>query len=215
MKVKALVAAGLLLAGVGAAVAFATPGNGNGAPPGKGNPHTATEASTITVAESTGSAATDTTSTDSTATITVAAPASTRGKPPTSGPGCRPSVAYILDGTLVSVGGDSFLMNVLSANEHGQPFVGGQSTIMVDDATTIVREGRATLTDLLPDDVLNVYVRDCKSAGADATLLARRVVAHPPGASGPAGPSGATGASGSSGPSGPTGATGATGASGS
>jgi hypothetical protein len=201
MKVKALVAAGLLLAGVGAAVAFATPGKGNGPPPGKGNPHAATEATTITVA-------TESTTTDTTETITVAAPTGTGGKPPTSGPGCRPSVAYILAGTLISVGGDSFLMNVLTANEHGQPFVGGQSTIMVDDATKIVRDGHATLTDLLPGDLLNVQVRDCKSAGADATLLARRVVAHPPGASGPIGPTGATGASGA------TGATGATGASG-
>src|SRR5690349_15176604 len=124
MKVKALVAAGLLLAGVGAAVAFATPGKGNGPPPGKGNPHAATEATTITVA-------TESTTTDTTETITVAAPTGTGGKPPTSGPGCRPSVAYILAGTLISVGGDSFLMNVLTANEHGQPFVGGQSTIMV------------------------------------------------------------------------------------
>ena len=92
-------------------------------------------------------------------------------------------------------------------DEAGQPpppFAAAVRSILVDTSTKFVREGRATFTDLVSGDRVNVYVRDCKSSGAGANLLARRVVAQPvTGPTGPTGASGATGATGATGPTGP------------
>ena len=51
------------------------------------------------------------------------------GKPPPTGPGCKPKVSVILKGTLTSdpefVGAGTFTMNTTQANKHGKNLVGG------------------------------------------------------------------------------------------
>lgn len=104
----------------------------------------------------------------------------------------------VLKGVLVSVGADSFVMEVKLANEHGRALAGKKVTVLVYDKTKISREGEASLSDLKPGDRIGVVARLCKGAeAAEPKLLAKRVVAHPPKAEGESGgsappPSGAT-----------------------
>ncbi len=104
----------------------------------------------------------------------------------------------VLKGVLVSVGVDSFVMEVKLANEHGRALAGKKVTVLVYVKTKISREGEASLSDLKPGDRIGVVARLCKGADqAEPTLLAKRVVAHPPKAEGESGgsappPSGAT-----------------------
>ena len=121
-----------------------------------------------------------------------------QAKPPApqAGAACKPTVSFILKGTLASVdaAGNSFTMNVTAANKHGRQFKGQNGlAVSVDAKTKFRRNGRAQLSDLLAGDRLVVQVRACKTAFAPQqpsadpnapapaapTLLAKRVVAHP------------------------------------
>jgi hypothetical protein len=102
-----------------------------------------------------------------------------KGKPSPTGDNCRPRVSFILKGTLTSLGTDSFHMNVMRANKHGQALLGDRA-IMVNDKTRVRRMGHATLADLQLGDRLKVQIRGCKHGDpATMELLAKRVVAHP------------------------------------
>jgi hypothetical protein len=126
---------------------------------------------------------------------TVAAPAKDRPAQPGA---CKPTVSFILKGTLASVdaAGGSFAMDVKAANKHGRQYKGQNGVqVMVDQKTKFRRNGRAQLSDLVVGDRLVAQVRACKDAAqqqpaadpnapqpapaAAPALLAKRVVAHP------------------------------------
>ena len=116
-------------------------------------------------------------------TISVAFAAPASGKGPKAGKGergCKPNVAFILKGTLLSTdtAASSLSMSVAKANKHGRSFVGSAVVVQVREATKIRREGRARLADLVEGDLVKVQVRECKNAEVPA-LVAKRVVARP------------------------------------
>ena len=99
---------------------------------------------------------------------------------------CHPKVSVILKGEFVSGGGDSFTMDVESANSHGRLYAGKPLTLKVDSKTSFKRNGPAELADFQAGDRLNVQARACKlkknapsSTTAPQDLLAKRVVGHP------------------------------------
>lgn len=109
--------------------------------------------------------------------LAVGAPES---KPPRTGANCKPRVAFVLTGKLVSTTANAFVMHVTRANQHGTSFMGKDEGVQVDDTTKVFRHGRAHLADLREDDRLNVQARDCKDSDpATLNLLAVRVVAQP------------------------------------
>ena len=113
----------------------------------------------------------------------MAAPAVAGGKArgPKKPTGCKAVVAYVVEGTLASVGAGSVTVDVVSANKHAQTF-GASMTFAVDAATKVsLDEVAATLADLEAGDEVNVQARACK--GADpvvTTLVARHVSATSP-----------------------------------
>jgi hypothetical protein len=117
----------------------------------------------------------------------VAAPPPGKGKPETTGAGCKPKIAVVLKGTLASTPGasaTSLSVNVTSANHWGKAYVGGLAkSIAVDPNTTKVRrQGKKTLGDLLKDDRVLVQARVCKAVlanNATPDLTASKVIAHP------------------------------------
>jgi len=117
----------------------------------------------------------------------VAAPPPGKGKPETTGAGCKPKIAVVLKGTLASTPGaaaTSLSVNVTSANHWGKAYVGGLAkSIAVDpDTTKVRRQGKKTLGDLLKDDRVLVQARVCKADFANnptPALTASKVIAHP------------------------------------
>ncbi len=126
--------------------------------------------------------------------ISVATAAPTKGKPPKTGPGCRPNVAVVLKGSVASAydaTAKSFGMTVVHSNRHGRAFKKASQplSIMTSDATKVVKGGAsAQLSDLAVGDKLLVKAKACKAElKNDATpqLLAMRVVARTPKPSAP------------------------------
>lgn len=118
--------------------------------------------------------------------VAVAAPPPGKGKPPTTGAGCRPAVTVLLKGTLTSdpaAGATSFTMNVTGANLHGQALKGLGVTITLDAKTKIRRQGAKTVDALALNDRVNVQLRRCKadlplSAATVDDVAAKRVAAQ-------------------------------------
>jgi hypothetical protein len=116
----------------------------------------------------------------------VAAPPTGKGKPPTTGVGCKPRVTVVLRGTFVSASASSLSMNVVGANRWGRAWkTAGTASVTLDQQTKVRGNGMKTAADLakltLGDRVL-VQARSCKADLADnATppLTAVRVVGHP------------------------------------
>ena len=116
----------------------------------------------------------------------VAAPPAGKGKPVT-GPGCKPSIAVVLKGTLASTPGASataLSVNVTSGNRWGRAYVKATQpmSVGVDANTKVRRQGDKTLGALLKDDRVLVHARACKAdLKDDATpaLTASKVIAHP------------------------------------
>jgi len=114
--------------------------------------------------------------------------AQAKGKPPATGPDCKPKASVILKGTLTSdpgAGATSFTMTVTKANKHGQSLVGLDVTITVDADTKVRREGKKLIEDLASGDRVNVRLRRCKgdlplTIDTVDDVAAKRVVAHPP-----------------------------------
>lgn len=112
----------------------------------------------------------------------VAAPPEGKGKPPTTGAGCKPKVTVVLKGTLT---GAPLSVDVTSANRWGRAYVAGtaSTSIAVDPTTTKVRrQGKKLITDLVVGDRVLVQARVCKASLVDGempTITAVRVVAHP------------------------------------
>ena len=97
---------------------------------------------------------------------------------------CRPTVAYVLNGTFVAAGADGSSFSI--KRDPCEPPCEGASApapaLSVDAKTRIVRNGKkAGLSDLQAGDRLNVQARGCKGAAAGAApgLVAKRVVGPP------------------------------------
>jgi hypothetical protein len=113
-----------------------------------------------------------------------AAPAD-KGKPPTTGAGCKPRIAVVLKGTLASTPGasaTSISVTVKSGNHWGAAYVKATqpTSINVDANTKIRRQGQKTLASLLSGDRVLVQARVCKADLADKTpkLMASKVIAQ-------------------------------------
>lgn len=117
----------------------------------------------------------------------VAAPPEGKGKPRT-GEGCKPKVAVVLKGTLVSASTNSLSMNVTGANRWGRAYKNaGNATVMLDTKTKVRGGGMKTIDDLVADleagDRVRVQARVCKDdlkdPNAKPQLTAAKVVGHP------------------------------------
>ena len=118
--------------------------------------------------------------------VATAAPPVGKGKPPATGPGCRPQVMVVLRGTLATTPGaaaTSIAVTVSKANKQGAAYVKGSQpvTILVVPATKITRRGTRTLGALAQGDRVLVQARACKADVAAATpqLTAKHIVARP------------------------------------
>jgi hypothetical protein len=111
----------------------------------------------------------------------VAAPPTDKGKPPTTGTGCKPKIMVVLKGTLT---GTPLSVDVKSSNRWGRAYVPGTAStpIDVDTNTKVRRQGKKAITDLVVGDRVVVRARMCKAdlaQGATPKLTAAMVVAHP------------------------------------
>ena len=111
----------------------------------------------------------------------VAAPPADKGKPSTTGTGCKPKIMVVLKGTLT---GTPLNVDVKSSNRWGRAYVPGttSTSIAVDTNTKVRRQGKKAITDLAVGDRVLVHARVCKAdlaQGATPALTAAMVVAHP------------------------------------
>ncbi|MER3488223.1 MAG: hypothetical protein C4307_05670, partial [Chloroflexota bacterium] len=103
----------------------------------------------------------------------LAAPPLGKGKPPATGPGCKPKVTVVLKGTLTTdpgVGATSFGLQVTGASRHGQSLVTSPPatvTIAVGADTKVRRNGAKTIDALAQGDRTVVHLRLCKADVAD------------------------------------------------
>lgn len=117
----------------------------------------------------------------------LAAPPPGKGKPPSTGAGCRPQVTVILKGTLATApgpAGTSLTLTVRQANAHGAAYAKANQPILVlvNPSTVVRRQGKKALGDLVSGDRVLVQARACKADlanGATPNLTATRIVAHP------------------------------------
>jgi len=117
----------------------------------------------------------------------VAAPPEGKGKPRT-GEGCKPKIAVVLKGTLVSASTSLLSMNVTGANRWGRAYkTAGTASVKLDTKTKVRGGGMKTLADLVADlkagDRVHVQARVCKDDLKDPTakpdLTATKVIGHP------------------------------------
>jgi hypothetical protein len=117
----------------------------------------------------------------------VAAPPEGKGKPRT-GEGCKPKIAVVLKGTLVSASASSLSMNVTGANRWGRAYKNaGTASVTLDTKTKVRGGGMKSIADLLEDleagDRVHVKARVCKDdlkdPAAKPALTASMVVGHP------------------------------------
>ncbi|MDP9262354.1 MAG: hypothetical protein M3O89_10320 [Actinomycetota bacterium] len=122
-----------------------------------------------------------------TASVAVAAPQ--KGKPPTTGAGCKPVVSVVLTGTVAVAPGAtpvlpfSLKVTVKHSNNHGHAYAKAAQPIAVTVTTdtTIQRDGQTSLASLLLGDRVTVHARACKADlahGATPTLTATKIDAH-------------------------------------
>lgn len=111
----------------------------------------------------------------------VAAPPADKGKPPTTGTGCKPKITVVLKGMLT---GAPLSVDVTSSNRWGRAYVPGtaSTSIAVDPNTKVRRQGKKAITDLVVGDRVLVQARVCKADLAESAvpaLTATKVIAHP------------------------------------
>ena len=112
------------------------------------------------------------------ASASAAAPPPTKGKPATTGAGCKPSIAVVLKGTLTAPGtAVSLSVNVTGGNKFAAAFKGHTTAVTLTPTTKINRAGDHTATHLLSGDRVNIQAKACKAAIGSA-LTATRVTAH-------------------------------------
>ena len=116
----------------------------------------------------------------------VAAPPEGKGKPRT-GEGCKPKIAVVLKGTLVSASANSLSMNVTGANRWGRAYKNAGASVTLDTKTKVRGGGMKTVADLVSDlkagDRVLVQARVCKDdlkdPNAKPQLTASKVIGHP------------------------------------
>ena len=118
----------------------------------------------------------------------VAAPPEGKGKPRT-GEGCKPKIAVVLKGTLVSASATSLSMNVTGANRWGRAWKSAAASVALDTTKTKVRGGgMKTVADLVAKlkagDRVLVQARVCKDdikepVTTKPALTATKVIGHP------------------------------------
>jgi hypothetical protein len=123
-----------------------------------------------------------------TASVAIAAPPAGKGKPPTTGPGCKPSVSVVLTGTVAVAPGASpvlpFSLMVTAKHANHKAYVTATQPVAVTVTTTtkISRKGGdKSLADLLAGDRVTIHARACKAdlkGGATPALTATKVDAH-------------------------------------
>ena len=111
----------------------------------------------------------------------VAAPPEGKGKPPTTGAGCKPKIMVVLKGTLTAA---PLSVDVTKANRWGRAYVAGtaSTSIAVDANTKVRRQGKKLIADLVVGDRVLVQARVCKADlknDAMPALTASKVIAHP------------------------------------
>jgi len=111
----------------------------------------------------------------------VAAPPEGKGKPPTTGAGCKPKIMVVLKGTLTAV---PLSVDVTKANRWGRAYVAGTAStpVAVDANTKVRRQGKKLIADLVVGDRVLVQARVCKAElkdNATPALTASKVIAHP------------------------------------
>ena len=117
----------------------------------------------------------------------VAAPPPGKGKPTTTGEGCKPKVTVVLRGTLAVepvTPVTTLSVNVTKANRHGRAYVSALAvTVTVNADTKVRRQGKKALADLEVGDRVLVQARVCKAdlveGATPPVLTASKVVAHP------------------------------------
>lgn len=120
-----------------------------------------------------------------TASAAIASPPPDKGKPNTTGDGCKPMVTVVLKGTIAQPSSNSVVVNVTRSNRWGRAYVVATqpTTVSVDAKTKLRLNGnKKTLTDLDTDYRVLVQARACKAdlaEGATPVLTAARIVAHP------------------------------------
>ena len=122
------------------------------------------------------------------ASLVAVSAAAGKGKPPSSGNGCRPAVKVVLAGVLAAdvdpADGDaSFVLTVKHSNRFGRAWEqAGSATINVDQKTKARRKGAHNLGALAPNDRVLVGAKVCKADlanGGMPDLTARKIGAHP------------------------------------
>ncbi len=120
--------------------------------------------------------------------VAVAAPPPGKGKPPTTGVGCKPTISVILEGTLTADGAAapfSLSVHVTGGQSHAKAYKAATQPVSVAVTTsTKVRRGNSkSPASLKMGDLVVIQARACKADLAnDATpaLTAVRITAHPP-----------------------------------
>ena len=119
--------------------------------------------------------------------VSVAVAAPEKGKPLTTGAGCKPKVTVVLKGTLAATPGPSgttLSVNAKSGNRFAREYLAAPQplAIAVGENMKVRHQGKKTLGDLLLGDRVHVQARACKAEllaeGAPPALTAVRVVGH-------------------------------------
>lgn len=119
------------------------------------------------------------------ASAAVAAPS--KGKPPTTGPGCKPEISVVLKGTLAANGAAApftLMLTVTGGNHFAKAYKAATQPVSISVTTTtkVNRQGDTNSADLKSGDRAVVTARVCKANlanGATPALTATRVTAHP------------------------------------
>jgi len=121
------------------------------------------------------------------ASAAIAAPPPGKGKPPTTGVGCKPAVSVVLKGTLAANGAaapSTLSVTVTGGNKFATAYKNGTQPVAVaiTTSTKISRQGDHNPADLKSGDLVNIQASVCKADlahGATPALTAKRVTAHP------------------------------------
>jgi hypothetical protein len=120
------------------------------------------------------------------ASVAVAAPPTGKGKPPTTGVGCKPMVSVILSGKLAADAGSaptSLSVNVTGGNHFAKAWKNQNGvSIALGSSTKVNRQGDKNAADLKSGDKVVIRAASCKADlanNATPGLTASRVTAHP------------------------------------
>ena len=119
------------------------------------------------------------------ASVAVAAPPTGKGKPATTGAGCKPMIAVILKGTLAADAGaapTSLSVNVTGGNHFAAAWKNKPAvSVALTSSTKVNRQGDQNAADLKSGDTVNIQAKSCKADlanNAAPSLTATRVTAH-------------------------------------